>query len=99
MREWIEIDGAALIEQGDLVTEAIAFAGQEQSRQINCGLLAAAPRSWPPQKSLHIDDRAAGGILPPIGKSPHAQARAGAHPDHARQEGPGANPSKGVWRL
>ena len=28
MREWIEIDGAALIEQGDLLTEAIAFAGK-----------------------------------------------------------------------
>jgi hypothetical protein len=28
MREWIEIDGAALIEQGDLLTEAIAFAGR-----------------------------------------------------------------------
>jgi hypothetical protein len=28
MREWIEIDGDALIEQGDLLAEAIAFAGK-----------------------------------------------------------------------
>jgi hypothetical protein len=28
MREWIEIDGAALDEKGDLLTEAIAFAGK-----------------------------------------------------------------------
>ena len=28
MREWIEIDGAKLIEQGGLLTEAIAFAGR-----------------------------------------------------------------------
>lgn len=28
MREWIEIDGANLVEQVDLLTEAIAFAGR-----------------------------------------------------------------------
>jgi len=28
MREWIEIDGDALVEQGDLLTEAVAFASR-----------------------------------------------------------------------